>query len=312
MSVLIVGGDGQDGLILQSEFAKMNIDHFVISRDGVRHKKKLLAGPDHLNAEDLTELIKVHDIKKIFFLAAFSLPSETRIAVPYKLEIAKHSQVEILLIEILSAIIMANVSVKFFYFSSSLVFGEIKNNVNELTDFNPNSLYAEHKIRCEIILKERFASHNLVNHHIIYFFNHESRYRSKDFFSSKLCKSVITKDFDWAKSQLKNVKSEVFVDMGYAQQFMQLLIQLSDLKAGHEKYIFSTSFTYTISQFLQFVIDHERTLQPKIQTNGDIAYIVSNSRLLSELGISSDVFIHGHELMHKLTADWKNHGYKIE
>ena len=308
MSVLIVGGDGQDGSILQSQFAKQNVDSFVISRAGLRHKELFLVGPKDLNAEYLAKLFRVHEITKIFFLAAFSLSSAKRTTVPYKQEIKNHLQVESLLNQIADAVDKASVPVKFFYFSSSLVFGEIRSTVNELSPFNPNSLYADHKIRCEVTLSERFASNNLVNQHIIYFFNHESRLRSSDFFTPKLCNSIVKRDFDWAKSQMKNSKNEVFIDMGYAPQFMQFLIQLSDIPTDQEKYIFSTSYTYTIRKFFQFVMDFETNQHPLIQPIKDTEFIISNAKLLSELGIRPNALIHGHDLMYKLIEDWQHNG----
>ena len=303
MSVLIIGGEGQDGTILKSEFESLKIEYFVISKSGLKSKYETLVGPNNLDSIEISKFITKFRIEKIFFLAAFSLSSLQRSNVDYQTELASHSQVEILLKTTTDAVIKANVPIKFFYFSSSLVFGDIIERITELSPFNPNSLYGEHKIRCETLILEKFGNNKLVTFQIIYFFNHESCFRSSTFFSARLCQSILNHDLTWAKNELKNTTKDSFIDMGYAPQFMHLLIQLSGLEIRHEKILFSTSFTYSMRQFLDFAIQFS-------DMNGtETAYFqISNERLLSTLDLSSDFIIHGHKMLYKLIDDWKSYG----
>jgi hypothetical protein len=57
-------------------------------------------------------------------------------------------------------------------------------------------------------------------------------------------------------------------------------------------------------------MDLETNPHPLIEPIKDAEFIISNAKLISELGIRPNVLIHGHELMYRLITDWQHDGAK--
>lgn len=219
-SILIVGCNGQDGRVLAEVLKnKYNIYGFVRKNNTYNNliKKNTFINKG-TNHKSISKILTQKKIIKIFYFAGDSYVNPNKIL--DQKYINEHFQI---LNNYMKAIINSNKNIIFIYANSSEVFGDpVETPQNEETPHNPVNVYGftrslMHKIL--IYYRANFRL-NLIN---IYYYNHESKYRNKKFFTKKI--------IDYAKSNHKK-KLEVGSlshkrDMGSAKQYMEITYKLS-------------------------------------------------------------------------------------
>ncbi len=290
-SVLIVGSNGQDGRILTNILSK-NYDLF-----GFIKKKSSFKNSDNIkvfindgkSCTKIKKFLKAKRIIKIFYFAGESFVSPDKILdnnyINYHIQILNN---------FMKAIVDTNKKIKFIYANSSEVFGNpIEIPQSENTPHNPANIYGFTRSLMYQILKYYRSNLglNLIN---IFFYNHESSYRNKKFFTKKI--------LDYAKSNHKK-KLEIGSlkhkrDIGSANQYMQITYKLSK-KVNKGDYIISTgkqtSYNEIVNQiFKKYKLNKKKLIKynKKFNRNFHSSKLVGdNSKIKKLLNIDSFVSI---------------------
>ena len=245
-SILIVGCNGQDGRILTDLLSKKyNLYGFTRKKNSFQDNldKIKISKIDGKNFIKIRNFIKEKEIKKIFYFAGESFVNPNKILdIKY---IDEHFQV---LNNYMRAILDTNVNIKFIYANSSEVFGNpVETPQNENTPHNPANIYGfTRSFMYQTIKYYRFNFNlNLIN---IFFYNHESKFRNKKFFTKKI--------LDYAKSNTKK-KLEIGSlkhkrDIGSANQYVKITYELSK-KVSKGDYIISSGKQTSYNEILSLI-----------------------------------------------------------
>jgi GDPmannose 4,6-dehydratase len=138
----------------------------------------------------------------------------------------------------------------FVYASSSLIFSHSDTCIqNESTPRSPSCSYSCSKVTIEELLAKYNNDHSLDSLTAI-FYNHESVRRTSRFFSKKVIKFASQISKSGKSSTLNLINPNATIDMGYAVEYMSLLIELVSRRLTGS-FIFSTSRLITVQQFAQ-------------------------------------------------------------
>ena len=311
MSILIVGSDGQDGKILSSLIDNQELC-LKQNKYGIFLDKKLILDLTHYSYQSLANLLKVFGITKIFFFAAVSRSTQEIYSMNSDFETEKkYYALHNILETTIRAIEFNRTKVKFFFASSSLIFaGTRELPQNENTKTFPLETYARDKVKATEYLIDFGRSKEFFELYIGIFYNHESVYRKKGFFTRKVIETAIsillnpTEDF---KLSLLNVNS--VIDISHAEDFMRNLLKLVEV-GQPGSYIFSkgqgiTTLDFVSEVFDYFHLDHNSYLET-IENESKVRFITPligmNTKLKNELG--NDFFESGTRLSQRLCKEW--------
>ena len=195
-----------------------------------------------------------------------------------------------------------------FFASSSLIFENSKDElVNEYSIRNPNTNYSKTKIIGEYFLDA--LREKGVNAYTGILFNHESIYRKDDFLFPKIIKSALACKYNKKKVILNLGDPQTKIDVGYAPEFINLIIKL--IKSDKpDTYIISTKELISISEIVDCV-KKNLDIQDLLIVNFDKSILKrkrrvikgDNSKLESVLGIKPTIF--KESLIKKLINDFK-------
>ena len=307
MSNLIIGGFGQDGLILTKLLISLNEKVFVQNQIGIYEDGKLLILTSEISKPVFRDFLVSNNVERIFFFAAESYSFEKRIGVQYcSSGDFVMSPIEVLIRNLLQAIRNSSMAIKVFFASSSLIFaGAETYPQNEFTAYAPLESYARDKIKYENLFLQFCKEYPYLDLYIGVFYNHESTYRKPGFFTRKVIEAALN------QSPVQIISPNTLIDMSYAEDFMWNSWNLLNF-CPPGKYLFSSGVGISALEFAIEVFDHVGLewqkfveLNPTISTSSKVPLIGASVKLKSSLGAryrqSSE------SLSHRLTQDWKLH-----
>ena len=237
---IIAGINGQDGYFLASLLKKKNYTTVGLSR-GSENKHKL----------NKVKIIKTnytfHHIKKIIKTVKpdiiFNLAGESNPEASWKkINIFNKSIVQINS-NFLNAIVENSKKIKYFYASSSEIFGLQKRKISEKSPFIPNNPYGCFKLSSHLLVrlyrekKKLFAVNGIL-------FNHDSKLRSNKY----LLPEIINFCKKYQKGQtLKLIDGGVIRDFGHAEDVVKAIYQVMTIN-NPDDYIISCGNVFSVKQ----------------------------------------------------------------
>ncbi len=292
-NVLILGVNGQDGILLSNILASRDFFVFGIGKSAKPHpalnSKISYYSIDIRDTKDLLELINEGEITYIYNLAgissvaySFKNPSET-------------FQVNTLAVKRLLEALEDKLQkdVRFYQASSSEMFGITDTATqDESTAFNPVSPYAESKVETHLICREWRKQGAFVSAGIL--FNHESIYRPESFVTRKITSGLARVQLGIQDSiSLGNLTAER--DWGFAGDYVEAMsLMIHHSKA--DEFVVATGKKHSIGDIVEVVIESlgiTKTsseivqLDPSLMRPQDVKCLVGNpSKSYIELGWS--------------------------
>lgn len=196
---------------------------------------------DLLDFYDLYSIINKYNtsISEIYNFAAISFTRH-----PYRQSWQLMKNNYLILDNLLSSIKLSRLNIKIIHPLSSEMYEGGKEAIDETTPFSPSNFYALSKVNEHSLIK----LHRKLGNNIIcpIFFNHESIFRGRQFFTYKVLVNIVKKQFPITLFNPSQVK-----DWGYAPEFMAGLIDLTT-KTESGDFVFGTGTSYKV---IDFVID---------------------------------------------------------
>jgi GDPmannose 4,6-dehydratase len=235
--VIIVGSDGQDGTILKNKLNQLNYNIVEITKNNF----------DISNKNLVFNLIKKNQPNKIFYLASYHHSSDSNIEKNKNFYELTHQINYTSPHYFLDAILNYNHFCKFFYASTSMIYGHSNKLINENSfpspdnDYGYSKLYGMQLCNYYRINKKLFVSTGIL-------FNHTSSH-SKDYFIAK--KIIKTAILIYKKKSKKliigNLNAEL--DLGSAYDYVDAIIKISNLKKS-DNFIISSGKKIFLKQFI--------------------------------------------------------------
>ena len=241
---LIIGSGGQDGILLSELLTKFEYDVIGVMRNEL----------DMLNSQKILEYLG--DIKptEIYYLAAFhhsseSLPSNSQELFHNSMNIHFHGPVNFL-----DAITQLDLPIKFFFASSSHIFGSSENEAHtENTLYAPQSEYSITKLAGMRACQYYRASNNIfASTGILY--NHESPLRKTSFLSKKIAIAVAEISVK-GSGEIEIADLDAKVDWGDARDTVKAMHQILQLNKADD-YIVATGELHSVRDFLLTAFDY--------------------------------------------------------
>ena len=243
-TAIIVGSNGQDGIILNNKLTKLNYRIYKINKNNGNIKRPKF----------VTNLVKKIKPDEIYYLAAYHHSSEEKIKSTFNEKFFNETmQINVnAVIFFLEAITKFSPKTRFFYASSSLIFSPSKLKHNENTEINPSSYYGISKvagmIACRYFreFKNVFASVGIL-------YNHESSLRKKNFLSKKVVKAayeIYRKKRRYL--EIGNLNSKI--DWGYADDYVDAMVKIIKLNKAND-FIVASGKSYSVREFVKKTFD---------------------------------------------------------
>jgi GDPmannose 4,6-dehydratase len=254
---LITGVSGQDGSYLASFLLKKNYKVVGTDRRSARHnlwRLKYLNIEEKVIFEEL-ELGEIYNIERVFkkykFDEIYNLAAQSFVKSSFETPLNTASVTGLGVLRLLECVRMYAPNAKFYQASSSEMFGNASNNVqNENTIFKPQSPYAVSKIFGHNIVQNYRHAYKLFCVSGI-LFNHESPLRGDEFVTKKIV-SELTQIYKGKKKilELGNINSRR--DWGYAKDYVELMWKMLQQKKP-EDFVIATEKTYSVKTFINLV-----------------------------------------------------------
>lgn len=301
LSVIIVGNQGQDSQILNNLLNNNDLRILNLNKNGIFNKSSLLMAYKNLNFRTLSFIVKEYNVQKVFFTASKTLVKSERSNEQIYFHQNEFDEIENLLKLCLMSCNEAGCSVDFIYFSSGLRFGQLHGEVDEQYPTLTQEYYGKHKLYCEKMIVESCDVFKKIKPFIIYFFNHTSNYAKKNLFLNKIANSIINNDKNWLIQELlKSSRKIEFIDIGCAEQYMSLLIELVNSRKNGN-YIFATGVTVSTHYFLEIALEllGEKIIDSTVSISKP-PFTINNSKLIEALGGNKIDFVTKKNLLLKL------------
>ena len=253
-TALITGVSGQDGAYL----AKLLIDkkYKVIGTDrrsarSSNWRLERLGVENEIIFEEM-ELSELYEIQRVFkkykFDEVYHLAAQSFVKASFNSPLNTSNITGLGTLRILETIRSINPKIKFYQASSSEMFGDILNKVqNEKTPLNPQSPYAISKVFAHYSTQNYRSSYNMFAVSGI-LFNHESPLRGEEFVTRKIIIGLIKilkKEINFF--ELGNIYAKR--DWGYAKEYVEAMWKMLQQKKPKD-YVISTGINYSIKDFI--------------------------------------------------------------
>lgn len=247
---LIFGAKGQDGQLLTYYLLKKNYTVLGIGKNTAECSDGSFWQPlDILNFKAVCYLIQKFLPSEIYYLAAFHHPSQSEELLSPGMLWENSLAINISgLTNVLEAVCLNDKSIKVFYASSCLIYGNTTIfPQTEETPFAPEEIYAITKMTgMQICRYYRTQYHLFVASGILY--NHESTLRSRNFVSQKIIQGALSiKRGDINYLNLGDLDAEI--DWGYAPNFVEAMHLILQLEQA-EDFIIATGKCHTVHDFV--------------------------------------------------------------
>jgi GDPmannose 4,6-dehydratase len=204
------------------------------------------------------ELGELYEIQRIFnkykFDEVYHLAAQSFVKASFNSPLNTSNITGIGTLRILETIRSINRKIKFYQASSSEMFGNVLNKIqNENTPFNPQSPYAIAKVFAHYLTQNYRNSYKMFAVSGI-LFNHESPLRGNDFVTKKIVDGLIKiKKNHLNHIELGNLYAKR--DWGYAKEYVEAMWKMLQQKKP-EDYVISTGKTYSIKQFINYTLEY--------------------------------------------------------
>tara|TARA_B100001057_G_C22670011_1_gene879466 strand:+ start:72 stop:1037 length:966 start_codon:yes stop_codon:yes gene_type:complete len=292
LKVLITGISGQDGIFLVNKLLESHNDIKIYGTSRNYNEKIFLDNLGSVSKIKNFNNVLVHNINLLDSNLVENMIDEIRPDLLFNLSgpssvyesiINPNIKNEIVKIfdNLINAGIKSNNFFKFFQASSSEMFNQhINMKLNEKTDFNPISPYAEGKLQVHQKIENIKQKYSwMINSGIM--FNHESEFRQNDYLFMKIIKT--------AKDIKKNKKNNLTVgsldlvrDWSFAGDFAEA-IHLICLDGNGENYVIGSGVGKSINDLVQVVFQYFN-----LDPNEFIKVDSTNLRIGDPLEIVSD------------------------
>ncbi len=292
MKVLITGISGQDGIFLVNKLLESHSDIKIYGTSRNYNEKIFLDNLGSVSKIKNFNNVLVHNINLLDSNLVENMIDEIKPDLLFNLsgpssvyESIKNPNIKNEIVKIFDNLINAGIKsnnfFKFFQASSSEMFNQhINMKLNEKTDFNPNSPYAEGKLQVHQKIENIKQKYSwMINSGIM--FNHESEFRQNDYLFMKIIKT--------AKDIKKNKKNNLTVgsldlvrDWSFAGDFAEA-IHLICLDGNGENYVIGSGVGKSINDLVQVVFQYFN-----LDPNEFIKVDSTNLRIGDPLEIVSD------------------------
>ena len=257
---LITGISGQDGAYL-AEFL-LNKNYIVIGTDRRSARSDLwrlnrLGIARRIIIEEM-ELGETFEIERLFkkyrhINEIYNLAAQSFVAASFNSPLNTSNITGLGVLRLLEAIRNYSPKTKFYQASSSEMFGNGPNSLNEKSPLNPTSPYAIAKTFGHFISQNYRKSYNLFAVSGI-LFNHESPLRGEEFVTRKITlglTKIIHNDLDLI--ELGNIYAKR--DWGYAKEYVGLMWKMLQQKKPSD-YVIATGKSYSVKEFINKCTQH--------------------------------------------------------
>ena len=259
-TALITGISGQDGAYLAKLLIRKNYRVIGTDRRSARFSNwrlRRLGIEKEIIFEEM-ELSELYEVQRVFnkykFDEVYHLAAQSFVKTSFSSPINTSNITGLGTLRILETIRAVNPKIKFYQASSSEMFGDVLNKVqNEKTPLNPQSPYAISKVFSHFITQNYRASYNIFAVSGI-LFNHESPLRGEEFVTRKIVIGFLKILNNESKFlELGNLYAKR--DWGYAKEYVEAMYKMLQQKVPDD-YVISTGKTYSIKQFINFTTDY--------------------------------------------------------
>lgn len=305
-TALVIGINGQDGVLLAPHLAKNGLEVFGLGRQGapapeIRPQLSKYVSLDVSCREQLLRCLKKLSPDYIFYAAAVHGSHDYC----YEDQWERAHNVNILGFNaVLDYSRVHNTSCKIYLFSSGKVFRK-QAQINEHTPQNATCIYTITKVAAQN-LAQYYRSQFGLNTSVLYFFNHESTRRPDSFFVPRILE-ILRKSKADRKYKGKINTLDFWCDWGCADEYMSLLAGGLDQLAGNDV-IFATGDTVWARDVVDelfrehslnygdHILEEQRNSTPRelkwVASNSKLCRLVKNEPMTSGL----DVFMAAQKL----------------
>lgn len=252
---LITGITGQDGAYLAQFLLKKGYKVFGAYRRisspnfwrldylGIKDKITLLP----IDLTDMSSIVNA--LNKAKPDEVYNLAAQSFVEASFDQPIATAQITGLGVLNILEAIRLTNLKIRFYQASTSEMYGGLKKiSANEETPFYPRSPYGVAKLYAHWITVNYREAYNLFACSGI-LFNHESPLRGIEFVSRKITSGAVKIKLGLAKDlKLGNLNAKR--DWGYAPDYVECMWLMMQQKKPSD-YVIATGETYTVREFVE-------------------------------------------------------------
>jgi len=296
--IILTGGLGQDGIILNNLLIKKN--YFIYSIINKKKPVKKFLNTVYLNTNlfnfnAIDKLIKKIKPYAIIHLASKNVSAEKSKNMRNKIFYKKNF---LMTKNLINSIIANDKKIKFIFSGSSQMFMKKKGIVDENSRFMPDSFYSKYKIDAHKYIISKKKKYNL-NVSTAIFFNHDSKYRNQKFLLPRLAQYLSKNKISLIK---KIYQENISGDFSHADDICNGLYLLLKSNKNPDKIIFSSNKISFINKLIRHGLKKFKIkIKLKIKKNKSPKLIGNNSlaKKLLNWKIKKNVYLVFDEIFQK-------------
>ena len=248
---LITGISGQDGYFLMNDLVALGYEVFGTTRnlssiDSKAYVKVRIVETDY-SEKSLLEIISRLRPTEIYHLAGQTYVGKSWNLVDESIEASG-----LISLKILRSILEVDKSIKFLNASSSEIYGESSEKLEEKSLKEPTNPYGCAKLLSHTLTSAYRENYNIFAVNAI-LFNHESSFRKNDFFSKKLISTVVD-IFSNKNDKIQLGNLDVQRDWGASEDYMKAVFLTLQAKSPSDYNICSSS-SVSVKDLVEYVFN---------------------------------------------------------
>ena len=256
---LIVGVSGQDGSLLANYLLSKGYKVFGSSRDSQSNSFNNLKLLGILSEVEKIS-VSINDFRSVISAInrikpdeIYNLAGQTSVSLSFQQPVETIESIVLGNLNLLEAIRLSNLPIKFYNAGSSEMFGDLIKPANETTRLSPKSPYG---------VAKSAAFFQVVNYREAYginastgiLFNHESPLRKKHFVTAKIVHAVCDIHMKKRKKlQLGNLK--IVRDWGWAPQYVEAMWKMLQIDNPSD-FIIGTGISLSLEKFVKIAFNY--------------------------------------------------------
>jgi GDPmannose 4,6-dehydratase len=257
MKILIIGGSGQFGYYFCKLFLKKNYKIYLSTRNIKKYKLKKIRHLSKKISIIKLDVLEKNQIKKILlqiqpdytlYLAGQSYPAKS-----FDLKSETFSSNFLGCKNFIQSIKKYNFKTKFFYSSSSEIYGNLNYKVKINSKKNPVSPYGISKLKAFNLVSYYRKKYHLPFYNGI-IFNTESYLRPKDFIIPKICLSAIKAKNSKRKILFRFGNINVKRDWGWCEEYVSIIWKM--LKKEPKDFMVASGRNYSVKFLLNVAFSY--------------------------------------------------------